>query len=117
MMSSPAALCCLLGLGVLAGCSREQTIDCEPTERYSTARSVSPVQIPDDLSPPDESDALRLPPVAGTAAEDSSRGCLEEPPPFARGARPGSTATPADEAPESAAPQAEPQDPERVIDN
>lgn len=114
MMSRPAALCWLLGLGVLAGCSREQTIDCEPTERYSTARSVSPVQIPDDLSPPDESDALRLPPIAGTAAGDASRGCLEEPPPFARGVRPGTAPA---ETPAGNGAQAEQQNPERQIDN
>jgi hypothetical protein len=117
MMRSPAALCWLLGFGALAGCSRQPTVDCEPTERYSTARSVSPVQIPDDLSPPDESDALRLPPATGVAAENSRAGCLEAPPAFSRGTRPERAPTTPDQAPASDAQQVEPEDPNRVIEN
>jgi hypothetical protein len=49
--------------------------------RYTTARSAPPVQIPDDLSPPDENDAIRLPPDVGSSTAAPS-GCLENPPSF-----------------------------------
>ena len=113
----------LLGLAVLCGCSREQTVACEPTERYSTARSVAPVQIPDDLSPPDEADALRLPPVASAPRDGSSAACLEVPPAFFRGGRPGRSDQENDDAAadaEANAPaddRAPETDAERVIEN
>lgn len=93
-----ARLCLFLGLAAVCGCSRQQTADCEPTERYSTARSVAPVQIPDDLSPPDETDALRLPPVVPAPRDGSSEACLEVPPSFFAGGRPGSTGRENDDA-------------------
>jgi uncharacterized lipoprotein len=105
----------MLALGIAAGCSREPTRNCEPNERYSTARSTGPVQVPDDLSPPDERDALRLPDPAVSAAPVATDACLETPPPFSeqrpgrRGAAP--TPEPADAVDEPAA------DPDRVIGN
>ena len=65
--------CAIVGLAAIAGCSRQETMPCEPDARYSTARSAPPVQIPDDLSPPDESDAMRLPPDVGAVASPRSR--------------------------------------------
>jgi hypothetical protein len=48
------------------------------------------VQIPDDLSPPDESDAIRLPSDVGVGVGGSITAgeCLEEPPPFFGDSRP-----------------------------
>src|SRR5690606_35879281 len=60
-MHGRAAWCLVASLAVLGGCSRQPTSTCEPAARYSTAGSAPPMQIPDDLSPPDEADALRLP--------------------------------------------------------
>ncbi len=74
----------------LSGCGRDHTLACEPTERYATAISVAPVRIPDDLSPPDESDSLRLPPEAGATAA-LGRPCLESPPGFYAEGAPGGT--------------------------
>ena len=72
-----------------AGCSRQETVsDCATDSRYSTARSAPPVQVPDDLSPPNESDALRLPPDAAVGAPTAQPGCLESPPSFCGDERP-----------------------------
>jgi hypothetical protein len=116
-----AASACICAL---TGCGRENTVACEATERYSTATSAPPVRIPDDLSPPDETDSLRLPAEAGPTVAPT-RPCLESPPGFyadgapgagrsgAAPARPGSppaAATPAPEAPPT-------DDPDRRIDN
>src|SRR5688572_8196882 len=81
--------CAIVGLVAVAGCSRQQqTATCEPNTRYATARSALPVQIPDDLSPPNESDALRLPPDFGSSAAVAAGDCLESPPPFFGESRP-----------------------------
>jgi uncharacterized lipoprotein len=65
----------------LVGCSGDQELRCESTERYQGARTVQPVRVPDDLSVPDESDALRIPPPpdGASAARET---CLEYPPEF-----------------------------------
>ncbi len=78
----------------LSGCGRDHTVACEATERYSTAVSAPPVRIPDDLSPPDETNSLRLPAEAGPApapAAALTRPCLESPPGFYAEGAPGST--------------------------
>ena len=82
--------CAIVGLVAIAGCSRQETTPCEPDARYSTARSAPPVQIPDDLSPPDESDAIRLPSEVGAVAVAAITAgeCLEAPPPFFGDSRP-----------------------------
>jgi hypothetical protein len=88
-------------LAALHGCSKDHTLACEPTDRYALATSTGPVQIPDDLSPPDESDSLRLPPVE--AVKPTTGACLEAPPGFyaggAVGGARGGTAAPAHPAP------------------
>jgi uncharacterized lipoprotein len=110
-----AAFCCLVGVVALAGCSREATrSSCQATDRYVTARSAPPIQVPDDLTPPNESDALRLPPVAATAAPAPADKCLESPPEFAAGSRGARNRV---AAPEAAEPADESLDPERSIDN
>ena len=80
--------CVIVGLAAITGCSRQQPAPCEPEARYSTARSAQPVQIPDDLSPPDESDAIRLPADVAPVASITAGECLETPPPFAGDTRP-----------------------------
>ena len=74
--------CLIVGLAAIAGCSRQDAVPCLPESRYSTARSAPPVQIPDDLSPPNEVDALRLPPETVVAAPLVAGECLEAPPSF-----------------------------------
>jgi len=66
---------------VLAACSGERELRCESSERYQGARSVQPIRVPDDLSVPDESDALRIPPPpeGSRTARDT---CLEYPPEY-----------------------------------
>jgi hypothetical protein len=123
-MRSGMLWCLCLGLALVGGCSRQkETTNCEPTTRYTTARSAAPVQIPDDLSPPNENDALRLPPDSVASSSDRPEGaCLESPPAFSRNFRPGrreaepaaATPPPAEQPPEPAEP---PADPSRVIDN
>lgn len=118
-----SGLLLVLALAAIGACSRQpQTASCEPSDRYTTARSVAPVQIPDDLSPPDETDALRLPPVVPTPTEVATEACLEVPPAFFRGGRPGASqasedAEPGDSA-EAPAQEAPPEDGgDRAIDN
>jgi hypothetical protein len=117
-MRSRATFLLWLGLAVVAGCSREPTRDCAPTTRYSTARSAPPVQIPSDLSPPNEEEALRLPPDSGASVDQPSEECLESPPLFTGGSRRGTREAdrPADQAPPSDQP-ADPVNPDRVIEN
>jgi len=74
--------CLIVGLAAVMGCSRQDAAPCMPEARYSTARSAPPVQIPDDLTPPNENDALRLPPEAVVSRPVVAGECLESPPPF-----------------------------------
>ena len=80
--------CAIVVLAAVAGCSRQQTASCVPDARYAGARSALPVQIPDDLSPPNESDAIRLPPDLGDSSAVTAGECLESPPPFFGDSRP-----------------------------
>lgn len=76
---------------MVAGCHREKTSGCKDTRRYAEAASASPVQIPDDLTPPAETDALRLPPVL-TNSRAPSQPCLEDPPAYSEQIRLGARA-------------------------
>ena len=87
-MRRTRTLCVIVGLAAIAGCSRNKTGPCEPEPRYSTASSAQPVQIPDDLSPPDESDAIRLPTEIAAVASITAGECLEKAPPFSGNSRP-----------------------------
>jgi hypothetical protein len=81
-MRQRAIYSAIVALVAIAGCSRDKAVTCTPDARYSTARSASPVQIPDDLSPPNESDALRLPPDVGGMNTAAPGDCLDAPPSF-----------------------------------
>jgi predicted small secreted protein len=83
-----------LGCTFLVGCHRSNTSGCEDTRRYAKAASASPVQIPDDLTPPSETDALRLPPVVANNRAPTQP-CLEDPPAFSEQIRLGGRADPA----------------------
>ena len=75
----------------LAGCGRTFGLRCEDPERYSNSGEVPPIQIPDDLDPPDETASLRIPavPPEDEIEELASRGpCLESPPDFFDAAAP-----------------------------
>ena len=83
-------------LGVLAtswfgSCSGGIGLRCEDPARYTDSGEIPPVRIPDDLSPPDESQSLRIPaPVEGDVEQLTSRGpCLESPPDFYEAGAPG----------------------------
>jgi hypothetical protein len=108
-----AALAC--PVAAMIGCSGESRINCEDVERYSTASSAPPVQIPDDLSPPNESDAIRLPPDVAASRQAPSEPCLELPPSFSGAGRPGRAAREAAGAAEAAEPAATSD--ERAIDD
>ncbi len=97
----------------VCGCRGEAELRCEPTERYTGAASIPPVRVPDDLSVPDESNSLRLPPPsAGEEATGALKGCLESPPPFFQDSRLG------DQQPAASEPEPDPaDDPERQIGN
>jgi len=71
-----------------AGCGRDAAIRCESPESYSSGVERAPIRIPGDLSVPDETDALRIPPeerVAGASSSAGNRPCLESPPDFFEG--------------------------------
>lgn len=95
-MHSAATWCLLAVLATAAGCSRQQTTTCESDVRYSAARSAPPVQVPDDLTPPSETDALRLPEV-GSSSSVTAGGCLEAPPSFFGESRPFRTSADSEE--------------------
>lgn len=112
----------IVALAAIVGCSRQATDPCEPEARYATARSAQPVQVPDDLSPPNESDALRLPPGVGVGEATVAGECLEAPPSFFGESRPfrrGDEAADREQE-RNDAPEPEPapsSDGDRVIDN
>ncbi len=65
----------------LAACA---SVPCERPERYAGAPSVAPLQIPEGLTAPDQSRALRIPPQPVEEPRRVSRRgpCLESPPDF-----------------------------------
>lgn len=75
----------------LGGCGGGFAVRCEDPARYTNSEEIPPVRIPDDLSPPDQSQSLRIPaPAEGEAEQLESRGeCLESPPDFFEAGAPG----------------------------
>jgi len=80
-------------------CGRDAMLRCEDPETYQSAAEQPPIRVPDDLSVPDQSDALQIPPedrVADAADPVTPGPCLESPPIFQESAADGATpATPA----------------------
>lgn len=81
----------MLASALAAGCSGESGLKCESGERYQNSFSVGPIRVPDDLSVPDESESLRVPPGPYTLIEPppGDRPCLESPPSFFEGGEVG----------------------------
>ncbi len=74
----------------IAACSGDRAVRCEDNTSYRSAYSIAPLRIPDDLSVPDESDAIRVPPPPASrnrSAEPEPGRCLEHPPDFFEGGR------------------------------
>ena len=86
LLAALAALC-------VTGCRGDALLRCENPEMYRGSGERAPIQIPDDLSVPNESDALRIPPgerlavVADEDEDDESLAapCLELPPDYYEG--------------------------------
>lgn len=70
----------------LTGCSGETSMACNADSTYLEARAAEPLRIPDDLSVPDESEALHIPDGMGADGlnEDRDGLCLEASPAFSR---------------------------------
>jgi uncharacterized lipoprotein len=68
----------------LGACSRGETLDCSGGSMYRDAQSGGPLQVPDDLTVPDETEALRVPATQPSASEDGSDTCLEYSPSMTR---------------------------------
>ena len=72
----------LVLVSCLAGCFGDPALLCEDSERYASSYEVASLQIPNDLDPPDESEALRVPRVTGQPRIPSEGPCMESPPDF-----------------------------------
>ena len=98
----------------VCGCRGEAELRCEPTERYTGAASIPPVRVPDDLSVPDESNSLRLPPPsAGEDGHGRAEGLPRESASLLPGQPPRGSRQPA-----ASEPEPDPaEDPERQIGN
>ena len=82
----------VLASSVFSSCASKVGLRCVDQERYLGSEETPPVQIPDDLTPPDESQSLRIPaPVEEGAVEQiqSTGACLESPPEFFDEGAPG----------------------------
>jgi len=78
-------LCLTLAVAAfLAGCSRGETVKCGGGTAYQSAVSESQLRIPDDLSVPVETDALRIPAESQPRDQEDSTACLEYSPAFAQ---------------------------------
>lgn len=75
----------------VSGCQRLSGARCEDPELYSGSEQIPPVQVPDDLTPPNESESLRIPPAPqdGEDASDARGPCLESPPEYFEEGAPG----------------------------
>ncbi|HEX5047725.1 MAG TPA: hypothetical protein VFX89_11445 [Gammaproteobacteria bacterium] len=100
---------------ILSGCShKDHALRCEPTDRYALAGSTPPVRVPDDLTPPDETDALQLPSTDVGRPASGEKPCLESPPTFTPAGR---ARSPQPAAPPPAPPPAPPAGGDREIGN
>jgi hypothetical protein len=79
-------LAAAMSLLAVTGCAGDYALQCEESERYESSEEVPPVRVPGDLSVPDESEALRIPPPPPEQpSPESNRGpCLESPPEYQR---------------------------------
>jgi len=71
--------------GVAVGCGRLGLggLKCEDPEVYANSREIAPVQVPSDLTLPNETGSLEIPPELDEKEIIQMRGpCLESPPEF-----------------------------------
>lgn len=103
-MTQRAVAAAIALLFCICGCSRNAGLRCENQARYDGAEEVAPLVIPDDLDPPSEAEALRIPTTAGStvasesqasgeprepAADADAGSCTEAPPDFFQEGVPG----------------------------
>ena len=77
---------------ILVGCSRLGLgkLKCEDPEIYTNSGEIAPVQVPNDLSLPDEGESLEIPPELSERGVAQMRGpCLESPPEYFEGREAG----------------------------
>jgi uncharacterized lipoprotein len=74
----------IISVATLAGCSRQDALRCGGGTRYLAAESAGQLQIPDNLSVPDETASLRIPAevTPRAAVDEDTERCLEESPAF-----------------------------------
>ena len=68
----------LAAAATLAGCSRQLTSICTAEGDYLGAGTAEPIRVPEGLTVPDQSEALRVPDVP--VAQSTINGCLDAPP-------------------------------------
>jgi uncharacterized lipoprotein len=81
----------VLVVSSLSGCASRFAQRCEDPLRYTGSGQIPPIRIPDDLTPPDQTESLQIPaPIEGEVEELESRGsCLESPPDYYETGAPG----------------------------
>lgn len=79
----------VLAVTLVAACGRRGEVRCEDPARYETSDSIPPVRVPEDLSLPDETESLVIPPGARSTQSASASECLEAPPDFFEGDQEG----------------------------
>jgi uncharacterized lipoprotein len=90
VISTRLFLAVLIALS-LNGCASRFAATCVDPARYTDSGQMPPIRIPDDLSPPDQSNSLQIPPaLEGEVEQLESRGnCLESPPDYYDTGAPG----------------------------
>lgn len=78
----PRLVLCFILVTLLAACSHDETIECPGGTRYQSAASAGALRIPDDLSVPDETDALQIPGSVAPPDPGVEVECLEYSPAF-----------------------------------
>jgi hypothetical protein len=77
----------LLGaFSALSGCGGGEAVCTPPNEPYLSARSNSPLRIPQGTTTPSRAEALAIPDVRATANGSGRASCLDEPPSYFRSA-------------------------------
>ena len=80
----PVLLLAACGPLLLGGCRSWREAACHKPQPYMTARTSGPLRIPDGLSTPDTTGALKLPALNEPAPppRTGKQPCLDEPPSF-----------------------------------
>ena len=78
----------LVGIALLlssTGCfflGDDAILTCEDQEHYSGSQEIAPIEVPDDLDAPDDSQAFSIPEVAEGLSGPTDVPCTESPPDF-----------------------------------